>query len=274
MHPRLSVSAISTVGWDQQQDLDFYHDAGITNVGLSLRKLEAMGWEMASPAVRDAHLRVTNVLGLGFDLTDRATWPVHQHRLCAALEAAAGMDAECFVLTTGPAGSMTWEQAAAALGAALAPVLTTSAAVGIPVLLEHTNSLRVDVSFLHRLADAIDLARDLRTGVLMEINACWAERGLAATIGAGVDAIRLVQVSDFVIGTLTTPDRAVIGDGHIPFPRIVGQLEGAGYRGVYDIELIGPRIERDGYRRAIARSLAAMADILDGIQSGAEGGHE
>ena len=33
--------------------------------------------------------------------------------------------------------------------------------------------------FVHTLRDAIDLARRLDTGVCMELNACWAERGLA-----------------------------------------------------------------------------------------------
>jgi len=268
MHPRLSVSAISTSAWTLEADLAFYADAGITNVGLALRKLEATGLEKGIRAVQDAGLRVTNVLGLGFDLTDRGSWPAHQRRLCDAAAAAAVVGAECFVLTTGSAGSMTWEEAEKTLGAALDPVLSAAAAHQIPVALEHTNSLRVDVSFLHRLADAIDLARHLGTDVLMEVNACWAERELARTIDEGVDVIRLVQVSDFTIGTLATPDRRVVGDGVIPFPRILGQLEAAGYPGVYDIEIIGPHIEHEGYPSAIARSLATMQRLLDGVQSG------
>jgi sugar phosphate isomerase/epimerase len=268
MHPRLSVSAISTTKWDQQQDLEFYRDAGITNVGLSLRKLEAMGLETASRAVLDAGLRVTNVLGLGFPLADRAAWTRHQRRLCAALEASAALGAGCFVLTTGPAGSMPWEDAATTLSAAFAPVVDAAASLDLPLLLEHTNSLRVDVSFVHRLADAVDLARGLGAGVLMELNACWAERDLAGTVARAIDTIGLVQVSDFVVGTLATPDRAVIGDGDIPFDRIVRQLEESGYRGVYDLELIGPRIEAEGYRSAIERSLDAMAHILDHLPSG------
>lgn len=267
MHPRLSVSAISTNKWGQQQDLEFYQEAGITNVGLSLRKLEAMGLETASRAVLDAGLRVTNVLGLGFPLTERGAWTVHQRRLCAALEASAAMGAGCFVLTTGPVGPMTWEDAAATLAVALGPVLQAASSLDVPLLIEHTNSLRVDVSFVHRLADAVDLARGLGAGVLMELNACWAERDLAGTIARAVDTVGLVQVSDFVVGTLATPDRAVVGDGDIPFDRIVGQLEAAGYRGVYDIELIGPRIEAEGYRAAIARSVDAMTGLLDRLPS-------
>ena len=82
------------------------------------------------------------------------------------------------VLTTGPAGALTWEDAADALEQALAAgARRRPRRAGIPFALEHTNSLRVDVGFVHTLRDAVDLARRLDIGVCMEINACWAERG-------------------------------------------------------------------------------------------------
>jgi sugar phosphate isomerase/epimerase len=97
----------------------------------------------------------------------------------------------------------------------------------------------------------------------MEINACWGERALSDTIVAGADRIRLVQLSDYVIGTLTTPDRAVPGDGDIPFERILSPLLGAGYRGAFDIELIGPRIEAEGYEQAVPRAVRAVELLLE-----------
>ena len=45
MHPRVSVSAISTFTWDLPDDLAFYARAGITNVGISVAKLEQHGWD-------------------------------------------------------------------------------------------------------------------------------------------------------------------------------------------------------------------------------------
>ena len=63
-----------------------------------------------------------------------------------------------------------------------------------------------------------------------------------------------LQVSDFAVGTLSTPNRLVPGDGDIPLRRIVDQLLDAGYEGVFDLELVGPKIEEEGYRGAIARS--------------------
>jgi sugar phosphate isomerase/epimerase len=263
MHPRVSLSAISTFSWELDEDLAFYADAGITNVGISAAKLERFGWDEGTRRVADAGLRVTNLIGLGpFRLAEPDGWDAQRERVVRALEAATAVGAECLVLTTGPAGPLPWEDAADAFEAALAPVLPEAGARGVPFAIEHTNSLRVDVGFVHTLADAVDLARQLDVDVCMEVNACWAERGIANTIAAGVDRLRLVQVSDYAVGTLSTPNRLVPGDGDIPLGRILGQVRAAGYAGYFDLELIGPRIEEEGYRSACTRGIERLSNVL------------
>ncbi|MCU1463164.1 MAG: xylose isomerase-like enzyme [Acidimicrobiales bacterium] len=266
----MSVSAISTMSWSLDDDLAFYAAEGIDGVGVSLRKLEdaAGGVAGAARRVAAAGLRVTNLIGLGpFRLTDPGEWPKHRDRLFAAVDAAGTVGAGCLVVTTGPAGQLTWEDAADRLAEAIGPVLGAARHAGVTVALEHTNSLRADIGFVHTLRDALDLAARLDIGVCMEINACWAERHLGDTIGSGVAAgrIALVQVSDYVIGTLTTPDRAVPGDGDIPIRRILDQVLAAGYTGAFDLELIGPRIEAEGYPSAVRRSVAALGDLLTAL---------
>lgn len=261
MNDALGVSAFSTIHFSLDDDLGFWRSAGITNVGLSWQKLEAAG-PAAAVRVRDAGLRITSVLARGFPLDQPNEWPAHEHRLQTAVDAAISLDAECFAMTTGCAGAMTWEAAADAFAAATEPVIASCRAAGIPLAVEHTNSLRVDIGFLHSLRDAVDLTRALGIGVVMECNACWAERDLANTIAAGIDVIRLVQVSDYTIGSLSTPDRCVPGDGDIPLARIVGRLLHAGYAGVFELELIGPRIEAEGYASAIPRAVNAMEAML------------
>ena len=257
------MSAISTYRWSLARDLELYAASGIDQVGVSLAKLDAHGHEDGVQLVVDSGVRVTNLLGLGpLRLAEPGEWPQQRERLCLALDAARTMGAECLVLTSGPAGGLEWEAAADALQSALEPVSTEARRLGVPVALEHTNSLRVDVSFVHTLADAVDVAHRLGVDVCMECNACWGERALEATITRSVGCIRLVQVSDFVVGTLATPDRAVPGDGDIPLRRIVAALLDAGYEGVFDLELIGPRIEAEGYESAIRRGLVAMEEML------------
>ena len=162
------------------------------------------------------------------------------------------------VFTTGPAGPVEWNDAADTFAAAIEPALPAP----VTLCLEHTNSLRTDVSFVHTLRDAIDLANRLDISVCIEVNACWMERDLARTIANNIDRIGLVQVGDAAIGTLSTPNRLVPGDGDIPLARIVGQLLDSGYEGVFDLELIGPRIEEEGYRSAIARSCEYLSELL------------
>src|SRR6185295_13032284 len=143
-----------------------------------------------------------------------------------------------------------------------APLIEDANGRGIPFGLEHTNSLRVDVGFVHSLRDVVDLARRMGIGVCVETNACWAERALDETIRTSVDTFRIVQVSDFAIGTLSTPNRLVPGDGDIPLERILGQVLAAGYDGCFDLELIGPRIDEEGYESSCTRAVDALGRIL------------
>jgi len=263
VHPRISVSAICSFPRSLHEDLDLWSALDVTNVGVSVAKLERAGWDAGVERVEEAGLHVANLIGLGpFHLAEPAQWPRQRERLTNALEAADRLDAGCLVFTTGPSAALAWEDAAAALEQALAPVLEEAHARGRAFAIEHTNPLRVDVGFVHTLRDDIDLARRLGAGVCMEVNACWSERALDATIRDGVDTLRLVQVSDFAIGTLSTPNRLVPGDGDIPLERIIGTVLDAGYTGCFDLELIGPRIDDEGYPSAIRRSVDWLTEVL------------
>ena len=266
MHPRACVSAISTFGLALDEDLAFWARHDIDTVGISVAKLERFGWVEGTRLVADAvarGLRVANLIGLGpFHLADPSQWTRQQERLLHTLDTAVAVGAECMVFTTGPFAPLSWEEAADALEAALKPVLKVAREREVPFAIEHTNSLRVDVGFVHTLRDAIDLARRLDTGVCMELNACWAERGLADTIRAGADRIRLVQVSDFKVGTIASSQRLVPGDGDMPIARILGTVIDAGYAGVFDLELIGAAITSEGYDAAVPRAVDALGALL------------
>ena len=271
MHPRSCVSAISTFKLSLAEDLEFWDRHHIDTVGVSIAKLERFGWAEGTKLVADAvgrGLRVANLIGLGpFNLADPASWPKQQDRLAHSLETAAAVGAECMVFTTGPFAPLTWEDAAANLEAALTPVLARAKAIGVPFAIEHTNSLRVDVGFVHTLKDAIDLARQLDVGVCLELNACWAERALQQTIRSGIDRILLVQVSDFKVGTVASSQRLVPGDGDIPIARILDVVLDAGYEGVFDLELIGDAIVAEGYDVAVPRAVERLDAILEQLNA-------
>jgi sugar phosphate isomerase/epimerase len=69
-------------------------------------------------------------------------------------------------------------------------------------------------------------------------------------------------VSDYVYGDRTAPCRAVIGDGAIPLEHIIGELLDVGYSGVFDLELLGPRIQQEGAAAATKRAAENLSEIL------------
>lgn len=258
MHPRISVSAVSSYRNTLDQDLVLWQQLGVRRVGLTLAKLAGPGVDVATQRVKDAGLDVTNVITFGPSLEHPDTWPARLDCLQQAVDVVLALGADHVVITTGPAGALPWDEAVDRLRTFLQPL----AAHRDRIIIEHTNSLRVDVGFVHTLRDVVDLARCLGVGVLCELNACWSERAVDATIRDGIEVIRLVQVSDFVVGTHDTPNRVVPGDGDVPLGRLVGQLCAAGYGGDFDLELIGPRIEAEGYESAVRRGLDVLTALL------------
>ncbi len=264
MHPRLSVSAVCSFRWSLEEDLAFWAGAGIDRVGLSFRKVEQAGLAAARARVGGAGLRVTNLLEFGhFRLSERGSWAAQQERLLSAVDFAAAVGAGSLVLTSGGAGGLEWDEAAAALSEALAPVTRAAAARGVTLTVENTSPLFLDLSFTTSLRDAGELARRLGIAVCVELNSCFAERGLAETLAGLADRIAHVQLSDFKVGSRSAPDRAVPGDGDIPLPRILAVLARAGYRGPFELELLGPRLEAEGYASAIPRAVARAGELLE-----------
>jgi sugar phosphate isomerase/epimerase len=252
MHPRLSVSAVSSWKQSFDDDLAMWDRLGIDHVGLSLRKCEEIGLDTATRKIDAARLRVSNVVECGcVPLDDRSVWDAHRDRLQAAFDAFGAR----LVVTTGPSGTLGWDEAGDAFTELIEPVPF--------VALENTSPLRLDLSFVTTLWDTYDVADYANVEVCVEVNSCWAERGLDETLRQAAPRIAHVQLSDWKIGSLCTPDRCVPGDGDIPLARVLKWLDDAGYEGAYELELIGPQIEQEGYDAAIARAVEHTTVLLE-----------
>ena len=130
------------------------------------------------------------------------------------------------------------------------------------LLIENASAFNADIHIAHTLADTLTLADIAGIGICLELHACWMEAGLQNLIRRATSRTGLVQVSDYVLGDRTAPCRAVPGDGTIPLRRILGDVLDAGYRGVFDLELVGPRIDAEGARNATARGARRLSELL------------
>jgi sugar phosphate isomerase/epimerase len=267
VHPRLSVNSICSYGQSLDDDLTLWRDLGVDHVALILPKLEETGWAEAQARVNDAGLRVSTIFGPTYrplDADPALGWRAEdQAGTDQTLEFAAAVGAESVYICTGAATSMSWDEAAAAFCEFLAPSVAVADSLGVPLLLEPTNPMRIDVSFVFWQRDAMDLARQAGTKVMLDFQSSWYERDLAGVVRDNIDLIHMVQLSDFVVGTNQTGDRAVPGDGDIPLEELVTMVLEAGFEGTFDLELMGPRIESEGYASVIRRAVDRSSELLD-----------
>lgn len=190
-------------------------------------------------------------------------------RLMQAIDIAATLGAENLYLVTGGRGSLGWEAAAERFAKLIAPCRMRAEEKGVKLLVETASDFNVDIHIAHTLDDTITLAEIAGIGVCIELHACWFEGGLSEKFRRAMPVTGLVQVSDYVLGDRTAPCRAVPGDGAIPLEHLLGDILDAGYAGVFDLELIGPRIEAEGARAATTRAAERLSEMLTRLTSAA-----
>ena len=265
MHDRISVNSLCFPG------------AGLADIAVAWEALrphrvsftsELVGEDptVAAASVRSGGYRVETIWHQFVDAhldCDGAVLDVGRTDLSRLLEVAQLLGAGSIYLTTGGHGSLTWEQAADRFAAAIEPCVLRAKDVGVDLLIENAPPLRADRHIAHSLRDTITLAEMADVGVCLDVNGCWSEAGLNDLITVGMPRCRLVQLSDYVYGDRAVPGRAVPGDGDIPLERIIGWILEAGYRGAFDLELIGPRIDQEGHLAAASRACDVIDRILD-----------
>jgi sugar phosphate isomerase/epimerase len=263
--PRVSMSQITTLRWPFERDVSGFAAAGVTGMGVSVRKLDAIGLPQAARLLRDAGLEVSCLTSSGFfPLDDTAGAQAALARTRAHLAAASEIGAGCLFVLPGHATALSWEECAARARPLLETLLPDAERLGVRLAVEPVSQLRVDLGFLHSFHEALDFVDAIGSpwlGVVLELNNAWSERGLYGNIRDRVDRVAIVQVSDFKVGTMAASERVVIGDGDIPLRRICRALAEAGYREWYDIELLGPAIEAEGYEAVVPRALARFREL-------------
>lgn len=250
-------------------DIALWRDLGIEHVALILPKIDEIGWDAAREMVRSARLRVSTIFGPTYRPLDAdrslGWWDADQTRTVDTIEFAASVGAASVYVCSGAAPTVTWDDAADAFCELVAPAVARGAELGVPLLIEPTNPLRADISFVFWQRDAMDLARRGGTKVMLDLQSCWYERGLEQVVRKNIDLVGLTQISDYVIGTTETGNRVVPGDGDIPLERLLAMVLDAGFEGSFDLEVMGPRIEEEGYRSSIERAVERASELLDRV---------
>ncbi|MCJ8156134.1 sugar phosphate isomerase/epimerase [Sphingomonas sp. LaA6.9] len=264
MHPRVSLHQVCFIGESNTAFIDICRKIGVRNAVMVSPKLlapDALGGVRSILAHGEPRIEALNHVFATFpDLSSDSGQA--SSTFLDVIDAAESLGARSIYLLTGGRGPLAWEEAADRFAALVAPGVAAARQRGIAVLIENASALYADIHIAHSLADTIALAERADTGVCIDLFACWAEASLKEHFRRVVPRLELVQVSDYVLGDRALPARAVPGDGVVPLERILGDILHTGYEGVFDIELIGPRIEAEGNVAAATRAAERVSGML------------
>ena len=182
--------------------------------------------------------------------------------LSTLIDAAAHVGARTIYMLTGGRDGLTWEQAANRFCAMVAPGVEHAQRAGVTLAIETASSLYADIHLAHTLRDAITLAEMGGVGICIDVFHCWTEADFEGLVQRALPRTELIQLSDYVMGDRALPARAVPGDGAIPLEAFVAQTLAGGYSHGFDLELIGPRIEKAGRLESARRACAVVGEML------------
>jgi len=265
-HPRLSVHSVSFFGASLDELDGYWQRLGLSRLSLIAQQLDGGGAEAIRQLIDRrgyaveaiTHVFATGALPVGADAIAAC-----RDDLLRTIDKAEHVGAKTIYMISGGRGARTWRAAAEAFAAALAPCVRHAEQTGVALAVENASNLYVDVHLAHTLRDTITLAETAGIGICLDHFHCWTEADFPDLVARALPLVRLVQLSDYVLGDRALPARAVPGDGAIPIVPFVEQMLAGGYAGGFDLELLGPRIEAEGRFAAVSRACDVVSAMLD-----------
>jgi sugar phosphate isomerase/epimerase len=269
MHPRISLNHLCFAGASLSQYASHWRELGARRVSFVSPPLMEADLSSVQEALGAGDYEVETIAHMfmpGRQLTpNEESWTTARTELTKVIAIAEKLDARSIYMLTGGHGSLTWEQAAEAFSAAVAPCVSQARDAGIGLAIENALPLYADAHIGHSLRDTVALAEMADVGLCIDLFGCWTEAALQESIERAIPRCHVIQVSDYIYGDRTLPSRGVPGDGAIPLQRLMGWALAAGYAGAFDLELIGPRIESEGQVAAARRAIEQVGKILQSL---------
>lgn len=269
LHERLSINSICFLDSSLEQQAEYWRTLNPQRVSLVGPHLDSEGVDVAKSALAQGSYQLETIV---HPFSPEAPLPTNRQeqqalakRLLGQIYVADQLGAQSIYMTTGGRGALRWEQAADVFAESIEPCLGAANDAGIDLMIENAPAQYADLHIAHSLRDTIRLAKLANIGVCIDLFSCWADADIEEGLINALPLCKLVQVSDYVIGDRSLPARAVPGDGTIPLQHLLGVLLDNGYQGVFDLELLGPRIDKEGQLQAVQRGANTISNLLQAL---------
>ena len=263
LHTRVGVCETVLRMRSFEDDLDAAVEAGVHAIGVSGGDVERAGIERARQLMRDAGVVASSHMTGGAILDTAAPLDTDQD-VALAIEQAALIGAPGVLVRTGPLGDLSIADADRRCMDWFAAHGPIAAERGVRLMLEPVFPLMRSFSYVHTLKHALRLLDGAAgTGVCVDLGHLWWDPELLDDLRTNVDRVVTVQITDVDTSALAEfrYEREQLGRGDIPLRHLLGEIEAAGYRGHYEIEIL-VRIPRAA-RVALVRDARMFLESLD-----------
>jgi sugar phosphate isomerase/epimerase len=260
--PLFSIAAFTTAALTFEEDLALYAEIGSLGIGLWEAKLDPKR-EAEQLAAKDrSGLQATLCIPANpcplpadpyFDGPD--SYEARVESMCRSIRTLAAMDPARIVLLTGGARGLSRDEAWTLAVTGLRTAASCAAELGLRVAIEPVRAdLGADVSIVQTIPETLELIDDIGTGnvdILYDIYHLWDTENIIELTATHASQIAGVHMADYRTPQSSWADRRLPGDGTIDLRAIIGALEGGGFTGWYELELVSDP--------AVPDSPAAMA---------------
>ena len=182
-----------------------------------------------------------------------------------ALNLAATLKADCLVAYTGGRGGHTRRHAWRLTRVALSELGAVAHALSINVAIEPMHAgCGAECTFLHDLDATLELLNDVNEDsvkLVFDTYHLGCDEGVIDRLPAITPHLALVHLGDAHHPPQGEMDRCLLGQGRIPLREIITALCECGYRGFYEVELMGPEIELQNYQDLVAASYRECQEL-------------
>jgi sugar phosphate isomerase/epimerase len=263
---QLAMNEMTTFRWSFEQDVHQYLAAGIPALGVWRQKISDFGEDKAVELLRDSGLQASSLLWAGgFTGSDGRTFRESLDDAREAVRLAAEMKAGCLVVYSGARAGHTHNHARRILKSALSELAGLAHELHVTLAVEPMHAaVAADWTFLTSLDETLATIDEIGSPL---VKICFdtyhlgQEEDVLRRIPEIASRIALVQLGDTKSPPQEEPHRCCLGEGMIPLREIVKSLISAGYRGFFEVELMGEEIEAADYNDLLRRSKAAFEKL-------------
>lgn len=252
----LAISQLSTLRWSFEEDAQAYRERGFGGIGVYRPKLEDFGLDRTIELLAESELAVTSLSWAGgFTGSDgrgyeEAVWDAFR-----AIEDAAKLRAETLIVLAGGRNNHIRNHARRTLCEALRRVTAAAEEHDVRLAIEPIHPGCGDEwSFLHDLRSTLEIVETIGSdhlGLVLDTYHVGMDEDVVRWLPDVIPHLHLVQLGDARHSPLGEMNRCLLGEGSVPVATILQTLTENGYRGAYEVELIGEDVELIPYEEML-----------------------